>query len=67
MNPTEQGLTSLSERDAVLSLWYHHSTLENVFFSQKITKKEKKKKNTDICWENKEQKIENIKAETDTT
>ena len=38
MNPAEQGLTLLSGRDAVLSLWYYDSTLDN-FFSQKVTTK----------------------------
>ena len=37
--PAEKGLTLLRERDAVLSLWYYDSTLDNFFFSyQKVTK-----------------------------
>ena len=41
INPAEQGLISLNGRDAVLSLWYYDSTLDN-FFYQKVTKREKK-------------------------
>ena len=52
INTAEQGFISLKGRDAVLSLWYHDSTLEN-FFLQKVTKKEQ---NIDIVWENKERK-----------
>ena len=34
--PAEQGLSLLSEQNAVQSLWFNDSTLEN-FFSQKMT------------------------------
>jgi len=32
-NPSEQGLTLLTGRDVVLSLWYSDSTLNVPFFS----------------------------------
>ena len=41
VNPAEQGLISLNGRDAVLSLWYHDSTLDN--FSLSKGNKERKK------------------------
>ena len=55
MNLSEQGVTLLSGRDAVLSLRYCCSTLD-VFLSQKVTKTGRI---TYIAWENKERKNRN--------
>ena len=54
-NSAEQGLTLLSGRDVVLSLWYSDSTLNALFFlnskiKKKVTKRETK--TIDTGWEN---------------
>ena len=45
-NPTEQGLTLLSGRDVLMSLWYGDSTLNALFLFlrwKKVTERERKK------------------------
>ena len=54
INPAEQGLTLLSARDVVLSLWYSDSTLNAVFLISKMRKANKqRKKISHTGWENK--------------
>ena len=61
-NCDERGLTLLSGRNILLSLWYSHSTLNAFFEISKMRKGIKKRKKTLILhdWESREQKIRGI-------